>query len=287
MASRPTAKRRRLARQLRDLRIRSGLNHQQAAERVGCHQPKISKMENAVIALDDDDVRQLAELYGAPPGVVESMTTLARQAKRRGWHHSYTNALKDESLDYFELETDACRVSNFEIDLIPGLLQTEEYARAVIRAADPEAADDLIEKRVALRMERQQRVLDGRFGLWVVITEAALLRQVGGSDVHRAQLSALLQRANHFSVQLQAIPTRACEYMAMGVPFTIFGFGDGDAVVAIDHLTGTLYLEETPDVERYKLAFQHLCGAALSTRESLSLVRSYVEEDQPAWSASG
>lgn len=287
MASRPTAKRRRLARQLRELRTRAALNHQQAAAHLDCNQPKISKMENAVIALDADDVRQLAELYGATPGAIEHMVTLARQAKRRGHWHSYGDTYEDESLDYFELETDASRVSNFQIDLIPGLLQTEQYASSVISAAAPFIDADVIADRVKLRMERQQQLYDGQLSLWAVVTEAALLRQVGGAATQRTQLTTVAKLAERPTVQFQVLPTRAGEHMAMGVPFSLFGFPDGDAVVALDHLTGTLYLEETPDVERYKLAFQHLCGAALSPRESLDLVRGYVEEDQPAWSASG
>ncbi|MGH3440021.1 MAG: helix-turn-helix domain-containing protein, partial [Sciscionella sp.] len=244
MASRPTAKRRRLARRLRELRVQAGMNHEHAAARLGCQQPKISKMENAVIALNADDVRQLAELYGLTPGATESLVVLTREAKRRGWWHSYADTYDDDVLDYFELETDAARVSNFEIDLIPGLLQTEPYASAVISAASPFIAEPIIANRVKLRMERQHQIRDGSLSLWAVVTEAALLRPVGGAATHRGQLAQVIELAQRPNVQFQVIPTRAGEHMAMGVPFSLFSFADGDAVATIDHLTGTFYLEE-------------------------------------------
>ncbi|KAA2258680.1 helix-turn-helix domain-containing protein [Solihabitans fulvus] len=286
MASKPTAKRRRVARRLRDLRAQANLTHEDAAKHLGCGQPKISKMEGAIIGLNADEVRQLAEFYGAPAQTVESLVRLTRESRKRGWYSSYDGTLSSDSLDYMELETDAVSVANFQIDLFPGLTQTGDYARAVIRAADPTAPEELINKRVELRMKRQQLAADNGLSLWAVIGESALIRPVGGAEVHRTQLAHILELAARPGVQFQVLPMRAGEHIAMGVPFSCFRFDDGDGVVAVDHLKGTLYLEESLDVERYRLAFQHLCGAALSPQDSLALMRRYIDKECSEWDRS-
>lgn len=279
----PTAKQRRLARRLRQMRGHAGKTVDDAATQLGCKHPKISKIETTQAGIKPEEVRLLCELYAASRGTTDSMVTLARDAKKRGWYQSYDQAANPENIDFVELETDAVSVSNFQIDLIPGLLQTADYARAVFRAGLPEASVDIIEQRMELRIARQQRVLDGGLMIWAVITEAALIRAMGGRDVHLAQLAHLPEVATLPNVQFQIIPTRAGEHMAMGVPFSCFRFDDGYGAVAIDHLSGTLFLEEEPDVGRYRLAFQHLCGVALSPQDSLALVRRYIDEEHSEW----
>jgi hypothetical protein len=211
------------------------------------------------------------------------MVALARNAKKRGWYLSYHGVANPENIDFAELENDSVSVSNFQIDLIPGLLQTPDYARAVFRTGLPQITEDLIEHRVELRTTRQQRVLAGDLSVWAVITEAALIRAMGGRDVHIAQLSRLLELAALPNVQFQVIPTRAGEHVSMGVPFSCFKFDDGFGAVAVDHLTGTLFLEEEPDVERYRLAFLHLCSAALSPQDTLAMLRRYIKEEHSEW----
>lgn len=278
-----TPKQRRLARRLRQLRVNSGTSLEDAANHLGCQQPKITKIEICQLGAKPDEVRMLCELYGAGRATVESMVTLARTAKTRGWYQVYDESANPENIDFVELETDAVSVSNYQIDLVPGLLQTEDYARTVIRAANPGISEPILEQRVELRIKRQDRVLDGGLGVWAVITEDALLRAVGGRATHITQLSRLLELAALPNVQFQIIPTRAGEHIAMGVPFSCFRFDDGYGTVAIDHLTGTLFLEEEAEVERYRLAFQHLCGTALSAPDSLALLRKYVKEEHSEW----
>ncbi|TQM82784.1 helix-turn-helix protein [Saccharothrix saharensis] len=278
-----TAKQRRLARRLRHLRTQAGKTIEDAAVELGCKHPKISKIENNQAGIKPEEVRALCRLYGASDHTTESMVTLARNAKARGWYLSYHGVANPENIDFAELETDSVSVSNFQIDLVPGLLQTPDYARAVIRTGLPPIAEDLIEHRVELRIARQQRVLTGDLSVWAVITEAAILRAMGGRDVHVAQLSRLLELAALPNVQLQIIPTRAGEHVSMGVPFSCFTFDDGFGAVAVDHLTGTLFLEEEPDVERYRLAFLHLCSAALSPQDTLALLRKYIKEEHSEW----
>jgi hypothetical protein len=278
-----TPKQRRLARRLRQLRVNSGTSLEDAANHLGCKQPKITKIEICQLGAKPDEVRMLCELYGAGRATVESMVNLARTAKSRGWYQVYDESANPENIDFVELETDAVSVSNFEIDLVPGLLQTPDYARAVIRAANPGIGDEVLEQRVELRTKRQDRVLDGELAVWAVITEAAIVRPVGGVEVHLPQLARLIELAGLPNVEFQVIPTRAGEYMAMGVPFWYFRFDDGYGTVAIDHLSGNVFLEEEAEVERYRLAFQHLCGVASSQPTSLALVRKYVKEEHSEW----
>lgn len=279
----PTAKQRRLARRLRQMRVQAGKTIDDAAARIGCKHPKISKIETNLLGVKPEEVRLLCRLYGASDHTTESMVALARNARKRGWYQSYHGVANPENIDFVELETDSISVSNYQIDLVPGLLQTEDYARAVFRAGLPEITDEAIDQRVELRTTRQQRVLDGDLSVWAVVTEAALIRPIGGRDVHISQLGRLVELSALPNVQFQVVPTRAGEHMAMGVPFDCFRFDDGFGAVAIDHLTGTLFLEEEPDVERYRLAFQHLCGTALSPQDSLALLRRYVDEEHSEW----
>ncbi|WP_433265322.1 helix-turn-helix domain-containing protein [Actinosynnema sp. CS-041913] len=278
-----TPKQRRLARRLRQLRHSAGVSIEDAATRLGCKQPKVTKMELGQLGVKPDEARLLCELYGAGEATTTSIVLLARNAKQRGWYQSYDEAASPENIEFAELETDAVSVSAFQVDLIPGLLQTPEYARAVIRAAHPDISDEVLAQRVELRTKRQNRVLDFTLAVWAIITEAALIRAMGGAGVHVAQLKHLAGLATMPNVQFQIIPTRAGEHMAMGVPFDCFRFDDGYGTVAIDHLTGTLFLEEEPDVERYRLAFQHLCGVALSQQDSLAMLHRYAKEEHSEW----
>src|SRR6266498_1241229 len=168
MVANPMVKQRRLARKLKEARLAAGMTHDHAAEALDCKQPKISKIENAQVSVNSDDVRTLAELYRLPADRVEALARLARQAKKPGWWHIYADSLATDGEDFLEIETDAVRACAYQADVIPGLLQTEAYARAVIRAFDPEVSDEIVERRTELRMKRQRRVLEGDLRLWAV-----------------------------------------------------------------------------------------------------------------------
>lgn len=277
MVANPTVKQRRLARKLKEARLAAGLTHDQAAGALDCKQPKISKIENGSVSVTSDDVRTLAETYGLTAERVEALARLARQAKKPGWWHTYADSLAADGEDFLEIETDAIRACNYEADVIPGLLQTEDYARAVIRAFDPEVNDDTVDKRTEIRMKRQCRVLEGDLRLWVVVDTGALDRLVGGVEVHRAQLGHLVEAIQHPCVTFQALPPEAGEHMALTTPFNCFTFAIGGGAVAIDHLAGTFCIEDEAVVNRYTLAFDHLRATALSTRDSLAWVRRAAE----------
>ena len=180
--------------------------------------------------------------------------------------------------DFIESETDADEMCNFEIDLIPGLLQVEEYTRALVPAFSPGTDEDLVTKRVQLRMARQQRLLDGSLRLWAVIGTPALDCPVGGVDVQRKQLQRLLHTAEHPNVTLQVLPYGFGEHIAMGMPFSLAQYADGGGAAVLDLLSGILCLEDQADLNRYSLAFRHLCAAALPARDSMALVRRKYDE---------
>lgn len=228
--------------------------------------------------MTSDDVRTLAELYGLPTDRIEALARLARQAKKPGWWHLYADSIAPDGEDFLEIETDAIRASNFEADVIPGLLQTEPYARAVIRAFDPEVDDNTVDKRTEIRIMRQRRVLEGDLRLWAVVDTGALERVVGGPEVHRAQLRHLIEAIQHPTVTFQTLPPDAGEHMAMSTPFACYTFPVGGGAVAIDHLGGTFCMEDQTVVDRYTLAFEHLRATALSTRDSLAWVRRVAEQ---------
>jgi transcriptional regulator with XRE-family HTH domain len=273
MASKPTVKRRRLGRKLRELREAAGLDQQEVADATGFSQTKISHIEAAKVAVSSDDVRTMCELYRVDGPAAEAMASLAREAKKRGWWRAYGDVLTPQTEDFIEVESDAAEMLNFEVDRIPGLLQTDEYTRALVHAVDPSADQETVEKRVALRVERQQRLLEGRFTLWAVVGSLALDCPVGSVEIYRRQLKRLMDASAQPNITLQVLPYETGEHVAMGMPFALALFADGDGAVIIEHLTGNLYLEDQSDVSRYNLAFRHLCAAALPARESLALVR--------------
>jgi transcriptional regulator with XRE-family HTH domain len=273
MASKPTVKRRRLARKLRELRESAGLEQTNVALHTGFSQTKISHIESATVAVSSDDVRTLCEFYGVDPGPTESLATLAREAKKRGWWRTYSDVLTPETEDFIEVESDAAEMLNFEVDRIPGLLQTEDYTRALVHAIDPAARDDTVDRRVALRVERQRRLFERKLTLWAIVGSPALDCPVGGVEVHRQQMKRLIDASEHPNVTMQVLPYDAGEHTSLGMPFALALFPDGDGAVIIEHLTGNVYLEDQSDVSRYSLAFRHLCASALPARESLDLVR--------------
>lgn len=273
MVATPTVKQRRLARKLKEARLAAGLTHAQAADALGCKQPKISKIENAIVSVNSDDVRTLAETFGMETGQVEALAHLARQAKKPGWWHIYLEALLEGAEEYIEIEADAITMCNYEADVIPGLLQTEDYARSVIRVFAPETGIDPVEKRTELRMRRQERLVNGDLTFWAVVDAGALTRVIGSKEIHLAQLLHLLSAADLPNVTFQVLPPEAGEHMALGTPFACFEFEGGAGAVVIDHLAGTLCIEDEAAVGRYRLAFQHLRATALNARDSLAWVR--------------
>lgn len=273
MAKPPSLRRRRLVAAIRKLREDAGLSLTEAADKVGFSQAKLSRIETLSITINGDDTYALCRALNADEMVTDALVSLARQSKQRGWWHVYDSDGLGRFTDFLELEDDATSVRGFELDLIPGQLQIPAYAEAVIRHAFPDVDDGEIVQRVQLRVDRQKRMADRAFSLWVVIDEAALKRPVGGRAVMAEQLEYLASVAKRPGTTVQILPTSASGHPAMGVPFTLITLSDGASFVYLDTLTGGAYIEDPGDIEAYEKAWSRLQAMAADFDLSATLVR--------------
>ncbi len=271
----PTVRRKRLSIELRRLREQADLTCEEVGERLDCSGTRISRMETGKISVRPGDVRELLEVYGVTGAEADALVQLAREARRKGWWHTYGQVLPNWFEAYIGLEAEAVRLRDFQPLVIPGLLQTEDYARAVLRAAPNAGSTEDIDRQVALRMERQ--AILGQANppdLWVVLGEGVLRVQVGGSAVMRAQLRRLTDIAERSGVTLQVLPFTTASHVHPISPFTILEFPDAadPTVVYLEHLTGSLFLETEEEVRRYTVVFDHLRAEALGTAPSVDLI---------------
>ena len=268
----PTVRRRRLSGELRRLRDQAQLTIDDVAEKLSCSASKISRIETGHVGVTPRDTRDMLKLYGVEPDQLEALVQLAKEARRKGWWHSYNEVFTGA---FVGLEAETSSLRAYQALLVPGLLQTEDYMRAVIRAARPDATEAHVEKRVKARLARQRLLADidpPRY--WAVIDEAVLCRMVGGPKVMHAQLNWLIARASLPHVTIQVLPFSAGAHAGMEGPFLILGFpeqADPD-VVYVDNTTAGIYLEEPAEILRYTLMFDHLRAAALAPDETLTRI---------------
>lgn len=261
----PTVLRRLLGLQLRRLREERGISRAEAAEAIRGSESKISRLELGRLSFRERDVGDLLICFGVvDPGSRETILTLVREANAPGWWRSYSDVLPTWFERYVGLESAASAIRTYEAQFIPGLLQTEDYARAVTRAGQlpgrTSGALD-IDRKVGLRAARQRilaRADPPR--LWAMIDESALRRQIGGWRVMRAQLEHLLELQAHHNVTIQIMPFGFGGHVAQVGAFTILRFSDPDLpdVIYLEHLTGALYLDKREDVDRYHEVFVQL-----------------------------
>jgi transcriptional regulator with XRE-family HTH domain len=271
----PTVRLRRLAAELRKLRSSAGLTQDEVGERTGINVATLYRIEHARVRPQTRTLRTLLDLYGVDEQQQADLVALLRDARQRGWLHAYQSELPEQYTTYIGFEGEASSVWNYESLFIPGLLQTEDYARAVIRAVLPWASRDEVERRVEVRMERQDVLRnDNPLELWVIMDEAALQRQVGGRPILQAQLGHLIEAADLPNVTFQVIPFDVGAHAGMPGSFVFMQFGEAAIpdVVYIDSMAGDLFLEADADVRRYRLVFEHLRAVAVSPDESRSLV---------------
>ena len=265
-ASGPTVLRVLLGTQLRKLREAKGVTREDAGWEIRASESKISRMELGRVGFKERDIADLLTLYGVVD-VEEraALLALARQANTPGWWHRYGDILPNWFQSYLGLEAAAALIRSYEVQFVPGLLQTRDYARAVIVLGHADASPKEIERRINLRIDRQQ-VLERPDPprLWAVIDEAALRRPIGGLAVMRAQVEALIQATKLPNVRLQVVPFHAGGHAAAGGAFTILRFPDEELpdVVYIEQLTSALYLDKREDIDRYAVAMERLCVAA-------------------------
>jgi transcriptional regulator with XRE-family HTH domain len=280
-AQSPTVRRRRLALELRRLREAARLTCEEVAERLECSASKISRVETGRVSVSPRDVRDMLEIYGIPQDQRESLVQLARDSRQKGWWHAYSDTIQPQFATYLGLESAASEIRIYEVSLIPGLLQTEDYARTVISAGMVNSSHEGIDRRVELLMARQPALTRADPPkLWAVLDEAALRRRVGGAGLMRLQLDYLLGVASLPNVAVQVIPFGGGAHPAMGRPFVVLVFperADPD-VVYLEDLTSALYLEDVDEVDRYNVFFNHLRATALSFDDSSALITSVLKQ---------
>ncbi|MFI7648087.1 helix-turn-helix domain-containing protein [Micromonospora sp. NPDC049460] len=262
----PTVLRMLLGAQLRRLRESSGVTREGAGWEIRASESKISRMELGRVGFKERDVADLLTLYGVTaPEEREALLKLARDANSPGWWHRYGDVLPSWFQSYLGLEAAAALIRSYEVQFVPGLLQTREYARAVVLLGHGTAAPAEIERRVALRMQRQRLLRrENPPLLWAVVDEAALRRPIGGPEVMRGQVAALIEATKSPHIRLQVIPFAAGGHAAAGGAFTILRFGDQDLpdIVYIEQLTSALYLDKRDDLDYYAVAMERLCVEA-------------------------
>ena len=277
----PTVRRRRLALELRRLREAARLTCEEVAEHLECSASKISRVETGRVSVSPRDVRDMLELYGVPAQQRDSLVQLARDSRQKGWWHAFSDTIQPQFATYVGLESAASEIRVYEVNIIPGLLQTEDYARTIIKAGAMNGNHEEVERKVALRMARQPALTRPEPPmLWTVLDEAALRRRVGGTELMRAQLEHVLELSSLKNVAMQVIPFGAGAHPAMGRPFVILVFPEriDTDVVYLEDLTSAFYLEDIAEVDRYNVFFNHLRATALSFDNSAALVTSVLKE---------
>jgi transcriptional regulator with XRE-family HTH domain len=271
----PTLRGRRLAVELMRHREASGLSREEVARRLEWSTSTIFRIETGRSRPQPGNVRALLDLYGVTGPERDGLIQLAREARQPGWWHSFRDVLPNPYEVYIGLEAGAASIRNFEPVVIPGLLQTADYAREMFRSGPRELDRDEVERRVEVRVARQQILSrDDRPRLWAVIDEAAVRRVVGGPEVMRDQLRHLVESAEHGKTTIQVVPFSAGAHAGTSGPFVILAFPEptDPAVVYVETLAGDIYLEERADVSRYTLAFDRLLAAALHPDDSVHLI---------------
>ena len=271
----PTLRRRRLASELRRLREQAKLTCDEVGARIGCTGSRISRIENGRLGIRPGDVHELLEIYQVTGPLRDQLVQLAREARKRGWWQAYNDVLTDEMKTFVGLEAEATSIMNYEAHYIPGLLQTEAYARELFLAWRPSVSAEAVERLTRVRMARQDVLAKSdRPTLWAVLDEAVLQRAVGGPGVMREQLHHLLTLSEHGQVTLQIFPFRSGAYHPMGSGFIVFEFPEpaDQPIVYLENLAGGLYLEDPAEVAQCIVGFNHLRANALPDHESAALI---------------
>jgi transcriptional regulator with XRE-family HTH domain len=270
---------RQLRKELLRLREAAGLSMEEIGQRLDWSKAKISRIETGRNRVTPSDVRLLLDEYGITDEQERQvLMTLAREARKQGWWHNYTDVIASPYVG-FEAEASALRI--FQTQLVPGLFQTEEYVHALLRSARPALQPAEIDRRVAARMARQELLTrTDAPDIWVILDETVLRRLVGGPSAMRGQLDRLAEAAGLPNVTIQILPFGAGSHTAMGVPFIILDFDAPPTVSAVylEHLTGELFLDKEPDIARYTLAFDYLRAKAIDPEDVPSMITGIAEQ---------
>jgi transcriptional regulator with XRE-family HTH domain len=274
----PTVQRRRLGSELRHLREQAGMTIEEVAAALECSHSKVSRIETGQVSATPRDVRDILDLYKVDPKERDALVQVARQARQRGWWQAYSDTLV---VPLVGLESAADRIGQYQTMVIPGLLQTPDYARAVLRVGRPDLPPRQIERWVEFRMARQPILTrDHAPAFSVVLEECLLLRPVGGQRVMQEQLHRLAETAALPAMTLQVLPMTVGEHVGLSGPFTIYRFDSQEDpdVVYLEHPRDDLYLESPEQVEPYVQAFEQLQALALSPAESAARIARLARE---------
>jgi transcriptional regulator with XRE-family HTH domain len=276
----PTVRRRRLGQELRRLRELKGMTAEEVAERLLVSQSKISRLENGRRSISQRDVRDLCGVYEVEDQrIVESLMQMAKDSRQQGWWHAFGDIPYSV---YIGLETDAESLRVYEPQIITGLLQTRAYAEAIIRGGSPETSEPEIDKRVQVRLRRQDRITAEKdpLRLWVVLDEASLRRLVGTRQVMREQLEHLAEMSQAPHITVQVLPFDVGAHPGLNGQYSILEFSDAadSSVVYIEGVTSDLYLEKPHDVQKYTVMYEHLRAQALNVDQSRQLIEDVAKE---------
>ncbi len=271
-----------LGSQLRRLREARSVSRQEAGYVIRASESKISRLELGRVSFKERDVDDLLTLYGVDDAEERAvLLQLARDANTPGWWHRYSDILPGWFQTYVGLEESAALIRTYELQFVPGLLQSEGYARAVIRQGNAGASEHEIDQRVDLRMQRQERLTAPEAPrLWAVLDEGALRRPIGGPEVMRGQFEHLIRMAKLPNVTVQIMPFRFGGHAAEGGAFSILRFPEQDLpdVVYVENLTGAMYLDKRDDVDTYLQVMERLCVDSETPERTVELLGDLLRE---------
>jgi hypothetical protein len=276
----PTVPRMLVGIELHRFREAAGITPEQAAYEIRASRSKISRMENGLVRFKERDITDLLTLYGIEQ-IRGRLVTLARQANTPGWWSKYGDIMADWFESYLGLETAASVIRTFELQFVHGLFQTEDYARAVTLLGHTAAPADEIDRRVSLRLKRQDLLASPQPPqVWSVLDEGALRRPVGGRRVMRAQLEHLAEVARLRHVSIQVVPFDRGGHAAAGGSFTVLRFSEPEVpdVVYLEQLTSALYLDKLEDVDHYLEVMNHLSTEALTPAQTVKFVTELIQD---------
>ena len=280
MAGSPSMRRRRLAAELRRLRTDARLTVEDVAGRLQWPGSKVSRIENRQVGVSPRDLRKLLDLYQVQDqSYRDQLLEMGRRATERGWWQSYSGLLPALG-NLIGLEAEAATIRTYEPELIPGLLQTADYAKAVIRAWYPGDTMEQIDRRVEVRLERQEvltRTDPPPPKVSVVLNEGVLARRVGSPDVMRAQLEHLMRERDRANVVIQVLSFSTGEHPAMVGPFTMLTFLDpaDPGVVNVENVLGALAMEQPEEIRAYEEVWSALQARAVSPDDSRAVIKTY------------
>lgn len=272
--------RRRLAAELRRIREDRDLTALEVGKEVGWSEAKVSRIETANVGITTNDLAKMLDFYKLPDEARERLENLHAQARKPGWWRKYADVLPDWFSDYVGMEGDARVIRTYEVQGVPGLLQTSDYARAIFQAGPIQEIPEEMDRKVRLRLARQAVLTsDKPPELRVVLDEAVLRRAMGGPETMRAQLNHLLEMTKLRNVEIYVLPFAVGVHPGINGSFAILEFSPDDPrLVYVDTLAGAVYPDKPREIGLYGMAFEQLCGAALNLPDSERLIRSVGKE---------